>query len=169
MSQICVGVHQSQQLGLSGAQKLTTSGSISWRSKNPRRSCFYFWRIWRRLRFSSPNLRNRPLVPAATRIKGRSGARIDLSERPRVTSLCCQHQSWALSLSAIIYVLKQMFYLFIFHGVTGVFGFRSFSKQVSQQMNIVKRAASDEFELLGGGGIEDFSSCFAARVERTRL
>lgn len=131
---------------------------------NPRRSCSYFeeFDVVFVAEPAKPSV-----VPAATRIKGRSGARIDLSERPRVTSLCCQHQIRALSLSAIVYVLKQMFYLFIFHGLTeysvsGRSASRSANKwilwNVQQVMNLS----------CWGGKIEDFSSCCAACVEFVR-
>lgn len=114
---------------------------------NPRRSCSYFeeFDIVFVAEPAKPSV-----VPAATRIKGRSGARIDLSERPRVTSLCCQHTDpGAEPVCHCLCVETDVLFIHISR-LDWVFGFRSFSEQVSQQMNIVKCAASDEFELLGG-------------------
>lgn len=163
MSQICVGVHPPQQPRLSDAQKLRSSGSISWRSKSSA-LVLLFWRIRRRLcRRTCKTLRSFPWQRGlkAAAAPGLTFLSVPESHRCVVNT---RSGRWAC--------------LPLFMCWNRCFIYSYFTAWLSIRFQVVQRAGqpTNEYcEMCGkwwiwvvGGGIEDFSSCCAACVEFVR-
>lgn len=143
-----------------------SSGSISWRSKSSS-LVLLFWRIWRRrLRFLSPNLQNRPSFPRQRGLKAEAAPGLTFLNVPE-SHLCVVNTRsgrWACLWLFMCWnrcFIYSYFTAWLEYLVSGHSASRSANKWILWNVQQV-------MILSCWGKIEDFFSCWAARVEFVR-